>query len=198
MITAGEVARAIQGSWRLARFDSSGLDFFGKTIEDFWRSFWAAAIVAPAHLIMLAVDQHVYGVAGGAFRYYAFHVVAYVIAWTAYPFAMFYLTRLMDRSEHFIEYIVAYNWSHLLQMAIIFPFAMLNVPDAAPAGGATEGVPVSAWLAVLAIAEIYVLFYVGYIAKSALRITGMMAAGIVALDYALSLVIVGITDAFTG
>ena len=36
MITLAEVARALQGCWRLARLDPAGMDFFDKTITGFW------------------------------------------------------------------------------------------------------------------------------------------------------------------
>ena len=41
------VIRSIYGAWRLALLDPSGLNWFDVSIEGFWRSFFAAAIVAP-------------------------------------------------------------------------------------------------------------------------------------------------------
>ena len=197
MITSVEVARAIQGSWRLARFDASGLTFFGDTVDDFWRSFWAAVFVAPAHFLITAIVFQLYETDAGSVRFFAFHAVAYVIGWTAFPLVMFYLTRLMDRSDAYLRYIVAYNWSALLQVAILFPLTVLALPDqiSTPAdGGAPASLTISMWALVRGLAHIYVLVFVGFIAKSALRIATLLAVGIVTLDFALSHIIIDITN----
>jgi hypothetical protein len=186
MITAAEVARAVQGCWRLARLDPSGMDFFDKTIDGFWRSFWVAVLVAPAYLLLGWFDGGGAAIEAGPARHYTVEVIAYVISWVAYPFAMFYLTRLMDRGEDYVGYIVAYNWSHIFQVAVFLPvWATAPVDPTAPSG----------WSLIMTVATIIVLIYVGYIAKTALRITAMMASGVVALDVALSLFIGGIRDA---
>ena len=186
MITAAEIARAIQGCWRLARLDPSGMDFFDKTIDGFWRSFWVAALVAPAYMLLGWFDGGAAAVEAGTARHYTVEGIAYVISWVAYPLAMFYLARLMDREQDFIGYAVAYNWSHIFQVAVFLPvWAMAPDDPTAPSG----------WSLIMTVATVIVLIYVGYIAKTALRITAMMASGVVALDVALSLLIGGIRDA---
>ena len=59
MISMPELANALHGAWRLARFDPGGIERFDSTAEAFWRSFWAMAIVAPGHvfLIMPRLDE---------------------------------------------------------------------------------------------------------------------------------------------
>ena len=160
MITAAEVARAIQGCWRLARLDPSGMDYFDKTIEGFWRSFWVAALVAPAYLLLGWFDGGGAAVEAGPAHHYAVEVIGYVISWVAYPLAMFYLTRLMDRAADYVGYIVAYNWSHIFQVAIFLPvWAMAPADPAAPSG----------WSLIMTAATLIVLVYVGYIAKTGRR-----------------------------
>ena len=186
MITAAEIARAIQGCWRLARFDPSGMDFFDKTIEGFWRSFWVAAIVAPAYMLLGWFDGGGTVIETGPVRQYTVEAIAYVISWVAFPLAMFYLTRLMDREQDFVGYVVAYNWSHIVQVAVFLP-VWATVPE--------DPTTPSGWSLIMTVATVIVLIYVGFIAKTALRITAMMASGVVALDVALSLFIGGIRDA---
>ena len=43
-----EVLSALYGAYRLAWFDVSGMTFLNLTVEGFWRSFFAAVLVAPA------------------------------------------------------------------------------------------------------------------------------------------------------
>ena len=40
---------------RLVKLDSQGLDYFGDTTADFWRSFLAAAVVIPLFLLYLVI-----------------------------------------------------------------------------------------------------------------------------------------------
>ncbi len=195
MIATTEVARALQGSWRLARFDPSGMNFFGDTVDDFWKSFWAAVFIAPAHFLLYAIAYDTFGVAASASRYFSFHAVAYVIGWTAYPLVMFYLTRFMGRAETYLHYMVAYNWSHILQMAVVLPFAILSIPGSLPDGTMPA---VSGWWPLLLISNLYVLVYVGFIAKAGLKIGGLAATGLVILDFALGRFILGTTDSLIG
>ncbi|MCP4329899.1 MAG: hypothetical protein GY791_15845 [Alphaproteobacteria bacterium] len=186
MITSTELAQAIQGTWRLARLDPGGMALFDISVEGFWRSFWAAALVAPAYLLLAAMAYDEQQLTTGLLRFYTVEAIGYVIGWTAFPVAMFYFAELIDRSEDFVGYIVAYNWSHILQTAVFLPVALLTPNDpAAPSG----------WSFLMVIATVVILAYVGHIAKTALRISGTMAAGVVILDLALSLFITGIKDA---
>ncbi|MDX2142565.1 MAG: hypothetical protein SFV19_04360 [Rhodospirillaceae bacterium] len=51
-----EIVYGVFGAWRLARLDRSAMVHFDRTVEGFWKSFFAAAIVAPAYLILVATD----------------------------------------------------------------------------------------------------------------------------------------------
>jgi len=182
MITAAEIARGVQGAWRLARLDPGGMDEFDKTVEGFWRSFWAAGVLAPVYLFMMSMDFTTIDDQSSPVRFVAIETIALVIAWVAFPLLMFHVTKLIDREANYIGYVVAYNWSHLIQMLIILPVQVLSPigPSGEIAGGAAF---------LLLVATIMILFYVGYIAKTALKISGPMAAGIVAIDYGLTLFI---------
>lgn len=186
MITLAEVARALQGCWRLARLDPAGMDFFDKTTTGFWRSFWVAFLVAPAYFLLRSYDVGETEIIVHPARHVAAEMIAYVIIWVAYPLALFYLTRLMDKAAGYVAYIVAYNWSHILQFAFFLPILAL-MPD-------NPASPL-AWGLFIMAANLVVFIYVGYIAKTALGITAMMAAGVVALDVALMHLIGGIRDA---
>ena len=43
-----EIAYGIYGAWRLARLDVTGMEVFDRTVAGFWKSFFAAVLVAPA------------------------------------------------------------------------------------------------------------------------------------------------------
>jgi len=55
MAIPADIAKALHGAWRLARFDRAGLAFFGHDEAAFIRSFGAAVIIYPAFLVLLAL-----------------------------------------------------------------------------------------------------------------------------------------------
>lgn len=189
MISAAEVARSIRGALRLARLDPNGIDEFDRSVGGFWRSFWAAVFLAPAYLLIGAIDYQAIEMPASAGRYFAVEAIGYVISWVAFPLAMFYIANMMDRAHHFITYIVAYNWCQIVQMAVFLPIAVLSPPG-------MEGAQ-SGWSLLMTLATLLILFYLGYVAKTALKINAAMAAGVVAVDVGLSLLIASVKNLIT-
>ena len=180
MNRAREAAYALFGAYRLAHLDPSGLQHFNATAQGFWRSFLAALIVAPGYAILVglelgeAPDAASLDWGGIALA----QAVFYAISWVAFPLAMHFLTEWMDRRDAYIRYIVAYNWAAVLQMGVMLPAAALQAMIPGNAGGL---ILLPAWAAVT--------FYQWYIARTALRIGGAAAAGVVGVDLALALAI---------
>jgi len=174
---AREVAYGLFGAYRLAHLDPTGLQYFNATVEGFWRSFLAALIVAPGYIILIGLELGQLPEAtsldwGGIALVQA---IAYVVNWTAFPLAMYYLTGRIGRQDAYVGYIVAYNWASVLQMAVMLPAVALQAM-------LPEGVGGLIVLPVVAITAAYQWF----IARTALRIGGGAAAGVVGLDFALS------------
>lgn len=185
MIPAVEVARSLYGAYRLARFDPSGMDFFNKTPDGFWRSFFAAAIVAPVYGAFLVARFATGEVTAPAARFMAVEIIAYVVSWVLYPILMASLARVLDRENRYMEYIIAYNWAGVLQNALFLPVAMLQMTSG-PAADATR------FLSLIALA--YILAYIWFVARTALRIPALTAAGLVILDMVLSVLLNSVTD----
>jgi hypothetical protein len=51
-----EVLRSIYGAYRLAWLDRSGMSQLNLSVEGFWRSFFAAILVAPGYALLVAQD----------------------------------------------------------------------------------------------------------------------------------------------
>jgi hypothetical protein len=180
-----EILRALYGAYRLARFDTGGMAFFNVTPGGFWKSFFAAVIVLPLYLLLLAVRLR-YGVADTTpSRFLAIELIAYVIGWVIYPLVMATVTRLIDREPRYIGYVVAYNWASVWQNLFYLPIAILSVagPLAGNAGSS---------LAVAAL--VVVLVYAWFVARTALAIPGLFAVPLVGLDVVLGLLLNGFAD----
>jgi hypothetical protein len=182
MLTIRELVASLYGTYRLARFDPQGLGFFDSSPAGARRSFFAAAIVAPFYALMLAA-----GPAGGGdvdpVRFGIVEGIAYVLSWVAYPVLVEWLTRVLGRRERFEAYLAAYNWSMVLQNAVVFPITMLVGLGVLPLQ-----VGQLLWFGVF----LLVLLYVGFIVRAALEVTPVTAAGLVLLDVLLSALIDGV------
>jgi hypothetical protein len=185
MSLAAESAASLYGAFRLARFDAAGMRYFHIDPHGFWRSFSAAVIVAPFYAILLAAAYPALETTRDPVRFALAEGIGYVIAWVAYPLIMAWLTQQLDRFDHYIGYIVAYNWAAVLQNAVFIPVNMLWIT-----GAVSPNLGFLLWV----IAFSLILSYLWFIAKTALVLAPMAAASIVGIDIVLNLVISAVAN----
>lgn len=177
---ATEIATSLYGAWRLAWLDRAGSHFFNATDEGFWRSFFAAVLVAPGHVILLMIGLAEEPQSASLGHIFAVQGFAYVIAWTSFPLVMFYLARNLDRSSDYIRYVVAYNWAQVLEIVLYLPVLALIeykiLPD-----------PLAGLLHFAAYAAI--LGYEWFIAMAVLRLSRFPAAGVVFVALTLNILV---------
>lgn len=183
---APQIAAALYGAWRLLRFEPDGLHAFRVDAEAFWQSFFAAAIALPGYAIL--VSRHVDEPGSGAALASAalLHACAYVINWTAFPLVTFYASANLDRAANWMGFVIALNWSKVLQMAIYLPLVLIADTGVFGQGG-------GAFITVVGF--VAVLVYQWFVTRTALDIAGPAAAGLTALDVLIGLVITTMTDA---
>lgn len=185
MSPAEEIQVSLYASWRLARGDERGLGLFNTTVEGFWRSFLAMALVAPLFAILMVLRHHVETGSAGPIRFFAVQTIGYVVAWFVFPLIMFYVVQAIDRERRFFTYIVAYNWSSVLQNLIYLPLAIVAELGLLPA-------ELSSFLSFVVLTLVFV--YIWFVTRAALAVTGLLAAGIVAGDFLLSIVVNTVTE----
>jgi hypothetical protein len=185
MLTVREASTALYGAFRLARLDAGGLSFFDASVDGFWRSFYAALLVAPLYLLLVLVRYVTEFGEASSVRYVLVESIAYAISWLAFPVLMDVVSGFLGRRERYIRYIVAYNWAAVLQNALYLPIVIFGITGAIPQGAAST-------LAVVALALIFA--YIWFITRSALAVPGPTAAGIVVADFLLSVLIQATAD----
>lgn len=174
MPSALEITRALYGTWRLARLDRTGMTWFEATPEGFWRSFFAFAIVAPGYVVLKLVEHSSdAALAASVPRIFVVDAIAYVVQIVAYPLAMLFLCRAYGRSDRYIGFIVALNWSVVLQLALLVPTRLFAASQA-------MSLAFGDFLAFFAV--IAVLFYQWFITRTALDVPGMIALGALLVD----------------
>ena len=169
---------ALYGAYRLARFDAGGMRYFDVSIDGFWRSFFAAVLIAPFYLVYQGLRFLAETPGADGFRYTCVEAITYVIAWVLFPLVMVSLAKFLDREQRYLGYIVAYNWAAVLQNALIMPLGMVAMIGG-PEVGAADFFGLVAFVAVIA--------YTWFITRTALDIDGGTAASIVLLDLVLGI-----------
>jgi hypothetical protein len=185
MLNLAEIGPALYGAWRLAHFDAGGMRYFDRSLTGFWRSFQAALLAAPFAAVLIALHLADMKVAGGSLRIVLGETIAYVIGWVAFPLLAFYLTRLIAREAEYVGFIVAYNWSSLIQLAVLLPSFAVAQSGVLPVGLAES---------IVLVAQAFALVYEWFVVRTALRLPGFGAAGVVAIDLIVSVLVNGIAD----
>ena len=175
MPRGAEILQALYGTWRFARLDRGAMRYFDLSHAGVWRSFWAAAYAYPLFvaLVLLRLDAETLERASRLYIL-AIQTIGYVIGWTAFPLLVIEFTRRIGRGERGFEFVVAYNWSQILQTALLVLVALL-VKFVMPKGAAGN-LDLLATLAILA--------YEWFIALIAIGAGGWVAVTIVFLDIA--------------
>ncbi len=190
MISGREVAIGIYGAWRLLHFDRAAVQYFDSTIESFWKSFYAALVVLPAVIVLrvlLFTSAPEGFVEAGTGRITTVFAIDYVYQWVVFPLVMIYLAEFMGRSRQYVTFIVARNWSQVIQIAIFLPAAFLFVISGSQESGWGGAVLIAAYL--------ITWIYEWFIARTALDISGAAAAVIVVIGVAISFAISTFSEA---
>jgi hypothetical protein len=185
VLTAGEIIAGVYGAWRLARFDPGGMRWFDTSFDGFWRSFGVAILVAPAYALCFYLLDFLESPPPDLARYIVVQGIAYVISWVAFPVVLAYLVPIIEREEEYAGFVIACNWSAIVQMALIVPVSALTLTEALPPGPAQ---------ALSLAAKLLLLSYEWFIARTALKLSGFGAVGIVLIDVVVSLTISGTVD----
>ena len=181
MITINEVGSAVYGAYRLAKQDPDGLAFFDRSANGALKSFYAAALLLPFDFAVTTADKWDFLVKTESIpTWLALESIAYIIGWTLIPVLMISVARWIDRWDRFCDFVAAFNWSHVLITAAFLPLQTLRFTGLIPLG-----VFQFFGFGVL----FAVLFYLWFVFKVSLNISGGMAASLVVAQYAIGLVL---------
>ncbi len=135
--TLREIVFGLYGAWRLVRLDRGGMSYFDVGVEGFWKSFFAAALVAPGYAILVLLEPVLETNSAGALRTFLIHALTYSLSWTVYPVVVFPMVQAMGRETAYIKFIVAFNWAKVIQMAIYLPVIAIVAVEILPSGVAS-------------------------------------------------------------
>lgn len=166
----------------LARGRAVGAAAFAPTMEDARASFLAALICLPIFLVLRSFAGPASLDGLDPVRALAADLIAYVCSWAGFALASLPVAEAMGRGALWPRFIAAWNWANLVQYLVL---AVLTLP-------ALMGLPglLVDTLGLLGLG--YAMWLQWFAARAALGVSGLRAAGFVALDFGLSLFLAGL------
>jgi hypothetical protein len=180
MIDWPAARRGFAAVWRLAHLDPSGMRMLDTSETALWRSFQAAIIAAPFYVALVYLRSDDHPLSPDLFRAFSVEAIGYAIGWVAFPLASWYLVNALGKDQRYPGYIIAYNWSQLLQIMVLLPI------EAIAATAVLPGLIVT----ILGLgATGAILYYQYFIVRTALGVEIFPAIGFVAMDMMIGLLL---------
>jgi hypothetical protein len=165
-----EVLRSIYGAYRLAWLDRSGMSHFNLSVDGFWRSFFAAVLVAPGYALLVVQELIARPEEVSPIWAFVIETLAYATVWAAFPAVAIVLTQLMGLSRNYAAMIIAANWAAVIQIGVFLVAVALGfVLPALASFTATVATGV-------------ILFYQWFVIRTALDTTAGIAIALVLVD----------------
>lgn len=197
MPSAQEIRASLRGALRLFLFDPHGVAYFNVTIEGFWRSFFAAVLIAPLYFTIVVIERDLAkglidaGLVTGPVavptlkQTLVAEAFAYPANVVAFPLAMVGIARILKVTGRYVPYVIAYNWSSVIVVTLrLLPLALFASGLLGAGAAATP----------IFVTFLVVLIYRWYLARVALGVGGATAFALVLIDLMLVLLIEGATE----
>ena len=178
------MARALAGALMLARGRAVGLAAFEKTLPVAAYSFRAAAICLP--IFMFFKDQT--GTPDDVVLTLFVDFLLFAASWAGFALASLYLATALGVADTWPRFIAAWNWSAVVQylalVALSLPGLLMDKGGLLDLGGL--------------LALFYALWLEWFVARHALRLSALGAAGFVVLDLGIAIFLGGFAARITG
>jgi hypothetical protein len=177
-----EVLHSIYGAYRLAWLDRSGMGHFNLSVDGFWRSFFAAALVAPGYALLVVRELLARQEELNPAWAFVVESLAYGIGWAAFPVVAIGLTHLLGLSRNYAAMIIAANWAAVIQIGLFLAAVALGFVLPPLAG------------LVVTVATCLILFYQWFVIRTALDTTAGIAIVLVLVDLLVNLAVNATAD----
>ncbi len=147
------------------------------------RSFWAAALCLPAFICLHLLDWSQTAAPVPPARGFAMDLLGYAVGWAGFALISRSIAMQLGRGALWPRFVAVWNWCNVVQYLMLVAAGLpvlLGMPD---------WISQTAWL----IAMGWALWLEWFATRLALDIPGLPAAGLVALDVMIGLVLVIVT-----
>lgn len=181
----GRIGRSLSGAWAIMRGDPDGMGRLDLTVDGFWNSFRAVALIAP-FTVLAVLSQNIFAVDPGQPPLpFGTHQalgggIALLADWFTFPLLFALVAKPLGLASRFVPFIVARNWAAVLISAAVSLVHALHLFGVLPA-------PLASLL--LLIALVATLRFSFIIARTTLVAPLALTIPIVAIDFLLSFTI---------
>ena len=151
MLSAGEIARGMQGALAFLQRDPAAPSYFENTAESCLRSFLVMILVAPLYAIVLTILYSNVTTTAEGWEIVGVEALRYVVDWLLFPVIFFEIARRQNWVGLYPRYISALNWVNLPLMVVA---VVAVVPAIVARAGAAMVVAVAPFGAVAAVAAV--------------------------------------------
>lgn len=130
LLPPGEFRSSVTGAWRVARMDPGAMGHFNLTIHGFWNSFRIVVAVLPLYLLAfyllhLSVSEWTGKEPRSLLPFLATYTTIMVAHLALFALLMVPVTMLLKIQHRYISFIILWNWSSVLILAVLIPEAVL-------------------------------------------------------------------------
>ncbi|MCB9989657.1 MAG: hypothetical protein H6868_10065 [Rhodospirillales bacterium] len=177
MYSRKEWKNNLLGSLEIALLMRNFRDRFESTPENAVKSFAIPAILFPLAMMVVFVFPNPYFADDTAKAISFLYAFRLMISWGLFLGAVYWISRHIDRREHFLQFVIAYNWLSLAAAVMFAPIAWLVVSGAY---SYQEMYPLAMCVV------IYTYYCTAFIANATLRIPWELAGFVTMICYAVN------------
>lgn len=170
MPSLNEILNGAYAAWRIALRDPQAVAWLDDSVAGAWKSFAAAVLVMPYYF--LATWQQLTdlsSISATLPTIILVELICYALGWLIFPLLVHHFCVATQREHLFRRFLVALNWSALVQMIVLLPLVLLDASHILP----------SDWQnAIYLSVGLFLYAYLGMIIRDTLEVA---AAGIVGL-----------------
>lgn len=181
------ISRSLKGAWELIKLNPRGMDYFDKSADGFWKSFWVLIIGTPILLLWsyltydIAVEKEKTGVIWA-------NIAAFYLMLPLFAVLMVFYTKFININKYYSQMIIAYNWLSLLTLYIVMVLELVMW---------TGIVSEQAGLTITMAMRLYFnLFVIWFMFKHSLKISSMLAVGVVIFEFLTTLSVFSLLSQF--
>lgn len=118
MLSAGEIARGMQGALGFLQRDPAAPSYFDNTAESCLRSFQVMILVAPLYAVVLMILYSNVTTTAEGWEIVVVEALRYTVDWLLFPVIFFEIARRQNWVGQYPRYIAALNWVNLPLMIV--------------------------------------------------------------------------------
>ena len=185
MSLAASVASGMQAALLLARGRTDGLRYVEADLAGAARSFWAGAICLPAFICLRLLTWTEAGAPPHAAHVLALDLISFGVGWCAFAVLSHRLVGTMGLGARWPRFIAMWNWCNVVQYTLLVAFSLPGLFGAPPLLDHAAQLFALGWA----------LWLEWFAFRLTLGIGTVSAAGLVALDVAIGVLLAGVSAA---